>query len=100
MSEDMIETLHPDPAKQGARVTKATYEVYRDALLRVIPDSAEGVEFVSLSSAVAEKIPAEVRDSTSPGWWTTTVKLDLEARGMIERLPGNGRQRVRRPAAV
>lgn len=25
-------------------------------------------------------------------WYVTTVKLDLEARGLIKRLPGKGRQ--------
>lgn len=93
---EMFQALHPDPAKNGTRVTKSTYEAYRDALLKVIPASDEGIAFMALSKAVTPHIAPDLLESTSPGWWTTTVKLDLEARGLIERVPGKGKQRVRR----
>ncbi len=93
---EMFEARHPDPEKQGTRVTKATYEAYRDALLRVIPDSEEGIEFGALRKAVVPYLDADLLEKTSPGWWTTTVKLDLEAREIIERIDTKGRQRVRR----
>lgn len=96
---EMMEALHPDPNKQGTRVTKATYEVYRDALLKVIPDTPEGIEFMALSKAVQPHVPDSVLEKTSAGWWTTAVKLDLEARGLIERVNVKGRQRVRRTGA-
>ena len=95
---EMFEALHPDPAKQGTRVTKATYDLYRTALLAVIPADEEGIEFGQLREAVIPYLPADIVESTSPGWWTTTVKLDLEARGLIERTGHSGRQRVRRIA--
>lgn len=94
--QEMLEALHPDPTKQGTRVTKATYDVYRDILLKVIPANEEGIPFMELSGAVEPHVPAEVLANSSVGWWTTTVKLDLEARGLIERVPGKGRQRVRK----
>lgn len=93
---EMIEALHPDPTKNGTRVTKTTYEAYREALLKVIPRSEEGIPFMELSQAVQPHLTPELLEKTSPGWWTTTVKLDLEARGMIERVPGKGRQHVRK----
>ena len=93
---DMFEALHPDPTKQGTRVTKSTYDIYRHALLEVIPPTEEGIEFGKLREAVIPYLPAEIVENTSPGWWTTTVKLDLEARGLIERTQHPGRQRVRR----
>ena len=92
---EMFEALHPDSTKQGTRVTKATYELYRAALLEVIPADEEGIEFGKLRDAVIPYLPEEVVAKTSPGWWTTTVKLDLEARGLIERTGHSGRQRVR-----
>lgn len=95
-NDEMFEALHPDPEKQGTRVTKSTYDAYRDALLKVIPDTEEGIEFGALRNAVRPHLSAELIDRTSPGWWTTTVKLDLEARGLIERIPTNGKQRLRR----
>lgn len=93
---EMFQALHPDPAKNGTRVTKSTYEAYRAALLETIPTAADGIPFADLSQAVTPHLPPEVLSSTSPGWWVTTVKLDLEARGLIERVPGAGKQRLRR----
>ena len=46
---EMFEALHPDPEKQGTSVTKATYEAYKKALLKVIPASEEGMEFGALA---------------------------------------------------
>lgn len=77
-------------------MNRRAYEAYRDALLRVVPATEEGIPFGDLAAALAERVPPEVRAETSPGWWATTVKLDLEARGLIERVPGPGRQRLRR----
>lgn len=93
---EMFQTLHPDPNKQGTRVTKATYEAYRTALLQVIPVDEGGILFGALSAAVMPRLSPELVATTSPGWWVTTVKLDLEARGMIERVPCAGKQRLRR----
>lgn len=92
----MFQALHPDPDKQGPRVTRATYEAYRKALLEVIPDSEEGIEFSALSKAVQPHVDKAILETSSAGWWATTVKLDLEARKLIERVPEKGRQRVRR----
>ena len=93
---EMIEALHPDPDKQGTRVTKSIYDAYRAALLSVIPATEEGIEFGELSKAVQPHLDPSVLAASSPGWWTITVKLDLEARGLVERIPGKGKQRVRR----
>ena len=93
--QEMFEARHPDPHKQGTRVTKATYDSYRAALLQVIPSDEDGVPFAELRELVLPHLPAGLSDTTSPGWWTTTVKLDLEARGLIERVPGSKPQRLR-----
>ena len=93
---EMFDALHPDPTKNGTRVTKRYYDEYRAALLKVIPTSEDGIYFSDLPKAVDEHISAEIAANTSTGWWTTTVKLDLEARGLIERVAGKGKQRVRR----
>ena len=92
---EMMEALHPDPTKNGTRVTKATYEAYREAMLKVVPADAEGIAFMDLKGAMKPHVDKELLANTSLGWWTTVVKLDLEARGVIERIPGKGRQRVR-----
>ena len=89
-------TRHPDPDKQGAMVRQDRYEAVREALLAVIPATEQGVRFSELAALVNGQLPNGVPDGGSTGWWTTTVKLDLEARGLIERVPGARPQRVRR----
>lgn len=93
---EMVEALHPDPTKQPTRCNRRAYEAYRAAILEVIPDTEEGIAFKELSGAVRPHLADEILADTSPGWWTTTVKLDLEARGLVERVPGRRPQRVRR----
>ena len=94
---EKILALHPDPNKQGTRVSKRTYDAYKHALLSVIPASVEGVKFGDLSMLVTPHLPDDVRASTSVGWWVTTVKLDLEARALIERIANTRPQRLRKP---
>jgi len=92
---EMVEALHP-AGKSPTRVNKADYEAYRDALLAVIPSGDEGVAFTHLAELVEERLADEVAGRTKTMWWVTTVKLDLEARGLIERVPGATPQRLRR----
>jgi hypothetical protein len=95
-AREMVEALHPDPAKQPTRCNRRAYEAYRAALLEVIPEGEEGIAFGELSAAVRPHLSDEALADTSAGWWTTTVKLDLEARGLVERVPGRRPQRLRR----
>lgn len=92
-----IQTRHPDRDKTMPRVARPTYEAVRHAMLQVIPRTAAGVAFKDLPRRVAAVLPADTRkDIGSIPWYTTVVKLDLEARGLIERVPGILPQRVRR----
>ena len=45
---------------------------------------------------VPGKLPKKIFEGASAGWYLVTVKLDLEARGEIQRLPGSGPHRLRR----
>ncbi len=92
---EMVEALHPQ-GKSPTRVNKADYDAYRKALLRVIPRKKDGVRFMHLAELVEEVLPDDVLARSKPLWWVTTVKLDLEARGLIERVPGVSPQHVRR----
>ena len=92
----MIDALNPDRSKAPTRVTKAHYLAYKRALLSCIPKRSEGIRFMDLTDLVAERLPTETLQATKPMWWVTTVKLDLEARGLIERVPGKSPQRLRR----
>jgi hypothetical protein len=84
-------TLHP-AGKQGVNIDKQKYELIKQAILESIRQRGE-IAFGNLSAAVEANL-SETFDG-SIGWYTTTVKLDLEARGIIERVPQQSPQRIR-----
>ena len=93
-----VETLHPDPERKGTRISRATYDAVCNAILDALPDGETGLRFADLSEAVESRVPQGLFENASVGWYTTTVKLDLEAKGLISRASGSRPQRlVRRP---
>ena len=96
--DEKIQLLHPDPDKEAPRIDTWKYELVKTAILDIVPQNDEGVPFKTLSDRVAEQLSAdEIKNLGSVGWYTTTVKLDLEARGLIERVPGAKPQYLIRP---
>lgn len=90
---DMIDALHPDPRKASTRMNAARYRATREALLAVIPTEPPGVRFGELADLVRPLL-GEALGTGSIKWHVTTVKLDLEARGLVARVPGRGPQRL------
>lgn len=90
--EERILAQHPDPNKHGVRISRAKYDVVRAAIRDSLRDAGP-LGFEGLSRAVETKLAGGFDGSVS--WYVTTVKLDLEARGEVERLPGSGPQLIR-----
>ncbi|MEZ4771241.1 MAG: hypothetical protein R2844_22830 [Caldilineales bacterium] len=88
---ERIMTLHPD-GKQGVNIDKAKYDAVRQAILDSLAERGD-IPFGDLGEAVAAHLTEPFDGSV--GWYTTTVKLDLEARGEIERVAGRSPQVVR-----
>lgn len=93
--EPRILTQHP-LGKKGVNISKAKYDAMRNALLRVVPDTEDGVPFPSLSDEVAPHLGSAFKPSDSITWYLVAVKQDLEARGEIEIVEGARPQHVRR----
>ncbi len=87
---------HPEKGKQGTNIDKDKYDSMQAALLDVIPRGAVGVSFGELPRLVQPHLPKAIWEGASVSWYVTTMKLDLEARGLIERVAGARPQRVRR----
>lgn len=87
-----IQTRHPDPEKQGVNIDKDKYESMRSAILRILRSQGE-ITFQELMAAVHEELRGNFEGSIA--WYYTTIKLDLEARGEIERMPGSKPQMIR-----
>jgi hypothetical protein len=90
MSEKIM-TLHPD-GKKGVNIDKKKYDAVKSAVLASIRDNGE-IFFRDLSTAVEVHLPEWFEGSV--GWYTTTVKLDLEARGLITRVANKSPQALR-----
>ena len=87
-----ILTKHPEKGKQGVRISKAKYEVIRDAIVRALHSKRE-MTFEDLGKAVNKALKGKFEGSIS--WYVTTVKLDLEARKVLRRVPKSSPQRIR-----
>ena len=92
MDEEKFLTLHPEEGKQGVNISRAKYEMIRQAILNAIR-SQGSISFQGLVSLIDYNLRNRFEGSIP--WYVTTVKLDLEARGEIERVPGAGEQHLR-----
>jgi hypothetical protein len=90
--EEKMLAQHPQPDKQGVRISKAKYELIRKTILDTL-HAKEGITFTELTDAVKGKLEGDF-DGSIP-WYVTTVKLDLEARKVIERVPRTKPQQLR-----
>ena len=91
----------PTPGKKPTRIHKWKYDLLRGLILEILAQemlagSADGVEFRSLPSLIDARLTTEQKAGLgSVSWHTTTVKLDMEVRGDIERVPRSSPQRLR-----
>lgn len=89
--KDQIRTLHPEK-KQGVNISKEKYEIIRKAILSTLRAQKE-MTFMKLTHAVEKEVDGKFNGSVS--WYVTTVKLDLEARGEVKRVPHSRPQLVK-----
>lgn len=89
--KDTIRTLHPKK-KQGVNIRREKYEIIRNAILCVMQTEKE-MSFMNLSRAVEKEVKGKFEGSVT--WYVTTVKLDMEARGELKRVPNSRPQLVR-----
>ncbi|MFW9802882.1 MAG: DUF6958 family protein [Candidatus Thorarchaeota archaeon] len=88
---DRILTLHP-AGKSGVNIERAKYDQIKSAILTSLQE-VEVLGFKDLREMVQSKLSSKFNGSIS--WYYTTVKLDLEARGLIERVPDKTPQLLR-----
>lgn len=83
MSNDRIMMKNPNTGRDDRHIAVAMYEPVRDAILAAVDDE-DGIGFSELAEQVELRAP-ELWADASVMWYTTTVKLHLEATGLIER---------------
>ena len=95
MKENKVLCRTVTPGKQPTQIDAWKYNLMKRCIMEIIAGSQQGVLFKDLSKQVKEKISEEESKRLgSVSWYTTTVKLDLEAKGKIKRIPGSKPQKL------
>jgi len=91
MAEERILTLHPN-GKKGTNILKWKYNAIKTQLLAIIEEHGD-IAFEDL----ADQMMKNMQDTFDGKviWYTVSVKLDLEARQIIERIPKTSPHRLR-----
>ena len=91
IDEEKFLTLHPQ-GKKGVNILKRRYDLIRKYILKIIEKEGE-ITYQDLS----DKVEADLA-TTFDGkvvWYVVSVKLDLEARQIIERIPKTSPHKLR-----
>ena len=96
-TEERIECRTPTPGKQPTRIAQWKFDCLRTVILDLVPESGEGLVAKDLPALVDEALDDNDRANLgSVAWYTTTVKLELEVRGELVRVPKARPQRLLR----
>ncbi|MBL8003556.1 MAG: hypothetical protein JNL36_00530 [Candidatus Kapabacteria bacterium] len=81
MKPETIQTLHPTSGKTNKLISKEKYNLIRENLIAIL------INRELKHTELMEELYGRVKDTFEGGvqWYGETVKLDLEARGIIER---------------
>jgi len=90
-TKEKILTKHPQ-GKLGVSISRHKYDAVREQFTVLLADGAE-LTYSELAAAAGTALDG--RFDGSIRWYTEVVKLDLEARGVIERLTDVRPQRYR-----
>ncbi len=75
------------PGSPARNVDSAKYESMKTALLKVLPDMAPGLTVAEARSQLLPHLPQDLfPGGAKAGWWLKSVQLDLEAKGMVQRV--------------
>ncbi|MEL7271179.1 MAG: hypothetical protein AAGL34_16510 [Bacteroidota bacterium] len=89
--EERILTLHPQ-GKTGVNILKRRYDFIKDFILNTIKEHGT-ITFEKLGDMAVDQL-TETFDGKVL-WYVVSVKLDLEARNLIERVPKTSPHQLR-----
>lgn len=75
-----IQTLHPDPQKRNVNIDRSKYDFIRERVLEVVKmhQPLTPKELFEHMQQFQNNFDGKI------GWYTESVKLDLEARGELQ----------------
>ena len=89
--DDRVLTQHPQ-GKRGVNISRQKYESIRDAIAAALGGS-DGMTYTQLVAEVGQRVGGSFEGSVK--WYTVSVKQDMEARGLLIRVPGTRPQLLR-----
>ena len=89
--EERILTLHPQ-GKKGVNILKTKYDQVAETLLDIVREHGE-ITYQDLNDIAVDRLTGTF-DGKIP-WYVVTVKLDLEARKVLERIPKTSPHKLR-----
>ena len=90
MDENIL-TRHPQ-GKSGVNIRRDKYDAVRESIVESLRANG-GMTYTQLANAAEKRLRGEFEGSIP--WYVEAVKLDLEAGGIIERMPKTRPQRLR-----
>jgi len=91
MDENRIMTLHPQ-GKKGVNILKRKYDIIQKYILDKVEEHGE-ITYQLLDDLAQKELQKTFEGKV--GWYIVSVKLDLEARGVIERIPKTSPHKLR-----
>ncbi len=91
MTEEKILTLHPQ-GKKGVNILKRRYDFMKEFIIDTIKRK-QVITFDELSDIAVDQLTSSFDGKVL--WYVVTVKLDLEARAIIERIPKTSPHQLR-----
>ncbi len=85
-----IMTLHPQ-GKNGVNIDQEKYDLIKSSILEILKKN-KVISFGDLISLIETSLEGKFDGSVS--WYVVSVKLDLEARNMIRRIPKTSPQMI------
>ena len=82
---EMVVVENVNHPNHRARVDAAKYLATRTALLSVLPKKAPGLTQDEMMVAMRRALSVSTFPGTTTSWWSKTVQLDLEAKGLLKR---------------
>jgi hypothetical protein len=79
---EKILTQHPK-GKKGVNISKEKYNIIKKAIINQLESNE--LSYTLLTENIKKKL--EKKFEGAIGWYVETVKLDLEAKKIIERIP-------------
>ncbi|MCC0034274.1 MAG: hypothetical protein H6887_03270 [Hoeflea sp.] len=83
---DKITVENVNHPGQTTRVDAAKYLAMRDAMVKVLSNQSEPLDYAAIKEGVKPMLPQALFPAgATSGWWIKCVQLDLESKGQLAR---------------